>query len=420
MPLTYAEKSELSSLLAARRGLLNNITSHMSIRDMNPTESARLDSLYGQVAKLDERIAMLENAMSADIPAGGAGSLTAGRQSKPWPIAGNSTSGSSDSDCLRAWLRNGLPGEQSSDREILENRGYNGNSHALEFRANLSTGGSGAGAEIVPTGFYAEVQRALKAVAPIRELAKIIASDTGENLRIPINDDTSNTGAIVAENVEHTALDMSFTEISLGAYTYSSKLVKCSNELLQDTGIDLATFLGAQLGERIGRAQESHFLTGSGSSQPQGLITAASTTSAASATSLAINDLLNLMSAIDPAYIYNSGSVAWMMHPTVWTALRKLQDSQGRQLIGDVSAGTEPVLFGYPVRLTSSMDSTFAATKKTILFGNFSYYAIRDVANLVVARSVDRYFEFNQTAFLALQRTDAKVLNAAAFRVLLH
>ena len=66
------------------------------------------------------------------------------------------------------------------------------------------------------------------------------------------------------------------------------------------------------------------------------------------------------------------------------------------------------------------MDSTFVATKKTVLFGNFDYYAIRDKANLVVARSADRFFVFNQTAFLALQRTDAKVLNAAAFRVLVH
>ena len=93
-------------------------------------------------------------------------------------------------------------------------------------------------------------------MAPLRGICKLIQSDSGETLRIPINDDTSNTGSIIAENAEHTALDMSFTEIILGAYTYSSRLVKCSNELLQDTGIDLAAFLGQQLGERIGRAQD--------------------------------------------------------------------------------------------------------------------------------------------------------------------
>ena len=168
------------------------------------------------------------------------------------------------------------------------------------------------------------------------------------------------------------------------------------------------------------RIQEQHFLTGTGSSQPEGIITAASTTTAASATAIGINDLITLMNAVDPAYKNTGGKVAFVMHQTVWSALRKLQDSQGRQLISDIQAGQAPELFGYPVLLTSGMDSTFVATKKTVLFGNFDYYAIRDVANLVVARSADRFFEFNQTAFLALQRTDAKCLNAAAFRVLVH
>ena len=424
--LTHAEKSELSAMRAERRGYLNQITSLTSSRDMAPADVARVDELYAKIAAMDARLSDLENAASGDLPASVDGNMIAsngsrsmGRRSQAWPVGNSNRANTSDSEVLRAWLRHGLPSERDSDRETLQNRGYNPSANALEFRANLSTGGSGAGAELVPQSFYAEVQRALKNVAPLRGFCKIITSDTGETLRIPVNDDSSNSGAIVAENAEHTALDMTFTEISLGAYTYSSRLVKCSNELLQDSGIDLAQFLGTQLGERIGRIQEQHFLTGSGSSQPEGIITAASTTTAASATAIGINDLVTLMNAVDPAY-KTGGKVAFVMHQTVWSALRKLQDSQGRQLISDIQAGQAPELFGYPVLLTSGMDSTFVATKKTVLFGNFDYYAIRDVANLVVARSADRFFEFNQTAFLALQRTDAKCLNAAAFRVLVH
>ena len=423
--LTTSEKSELSAMRAQRRGYLNQITG-LTSRDMSADQMAKVDELYQKIAEMDARLSDLENAASGDLPASVDGSMIAsngnrsqGRRSQAWPIGNNSRATGSDSDILRAWLRHGLPCEQDRDRETLQNRGYNPSVNALEFRANLSAGGSGAGAELVPKSFFAEVQRALKNVAPLRGICKLIQSDSGETLRIPINDDTSNTGTIISENAEHTALDMSFTEISLGAYTYSSRLLKCSNELLQDTGIDLAAFLGQQLGERIGRAQEAHFLTGSGSSQPEGVITAASTTTAASATAIGINDLITLMNAVDPAY-KTGPKVAFCMHQTVWSALRRLQDSQGRQLISDIQAGQAPELFGYPVLLTSGMDSTFVATKKTVLFGNFDYYAIRDVANLVVARSVDRFFEFNMSAFLALQRTDAKCLNASAFRVLVH
>ena len=425
--LTTSEKSELSAMRAQRRGYLNQITS-LTSRDMSPDQMAKVDELYQKIAEMDARLSDLENAASGDLPASADGSMIAssngnrsmGRRSQSWPIGSNSRASGSDSEVLRAWLRHGLPCEQDRDIETLQNRGFNPSANALEFRANLSTGASGAGSELVPKSFYSEVQTALKNVAPLRGICKIIQSDTGETLRIPVNDDSSNSGVIIAENAEHSALDMSFTEISLGAYTYSSRLVKCSNELLQDSGIDLAQFLGQQLGERIGRIQEQHFLTGTGSSQPQGIITAASTTTAASATAITINDLITLMNAVDPAYKKTGGKTAFVMHQTVWSALRKLQDSQGRQLISDIQAGQAPELFGYPVLLTSGMDSTFVATKKTVLFGNFDYYAIRDVANLVVARSADRFFEFNQTAFLALQRTDAKCLNASAFRVLVH
>ena len=309
--LTTSEKSELSSMRAERRGFLNQITS-LTSRDMAPADMARVDELYAKIAAMDARLSDLENAASGDLPASADGSMIAsngsrsqGRRSQAWPVGNSNRATGSDSEVLRAWLRHGLPCEQDRDRETLQNRGFNPSANALEFRANLSTGGSGAGAELVPKSFYAEVTRALKNVAPLRGVCKIIQSDTGETLRIPVNDDSSNSGAIVAENAEHTALDMSFTEISLGAYTYSSRLVKCSNDLLQDSGINLAQFLGQQLGERIGRIQETHFLTGTGSGQPEGVITAASTTTAASATAIGINDLIALMNAVDPAYKKN-------------------------------------------------------------------------------------------------------------------
>ena len=124
--LTYAEKSELSSLLAARRGVLNQITSSMSQRDMNPMESKKVDDLYTKVAELDQRIAQLENAQSADIPVSdpnannmvASGGRSMGRLSQPWPIGNNSRTGS-DSDILLTWLRHGLPCEQDRDRETL-------------------------------------------------------------------------------------------------------------------------------------------------------------------------------------------------------------------------------------------------------------------------------------------------------------
>jgi HK97 family phage major capsid protein len=126
------------------------------------------------------------------------------------------------------------------------------------------------------------------------------------------------------------------------------------------------------------------------------------------------------LAAIDPAWLTNNGSVAWMMHPSIWAAIRKLNDSTGRPLVGEVTTGANLNLLGYPVVLTNGMDSTIASTKKTVLVGAFNQYAIRDVGGVQLFRDASQYFTRDQVAFVAYQRTDAKILQSGAFRVLLH
>jgi HK97 family phage major capsid protein len=404
--------TEISKLLNERRQILSEI------RALTPDEQAKMDALTAQVADIDARVMLLEEAAGAE-PAPEAVRAGSNRMTRDIPLEHRAMNNApTDSDILRSWARSGTPAERSDDREKLAKRGFSSNSAALTFRAQ-STSGS-AGGYTVPQGFLAEVSATLKAVAPIRNLARVITTAGGETLKIPACDDTSNTGAIVAENVAYAEQDLAFTEISMGSHKYTSKMVRVSNELIDDSGIDLGSFLAAQLGERIGRAQEAHFLTGSGSGQPQGVITAATSVNAGSATAIAVSDLFNLIKDIDPAFIGNNQSVAWMMNPQVFYTIRKLLDTNGRPLLGDVGNGAEMTLLGYPVILTSGMDSTIVASKKSVLFGAFNQYLIRDVSDIVVARSVDRYFELNQTAFVAYQRTDAKALQAGAFRVLLH
>ena len=413
------------SLVAKRRGLVNRMESMSSKRELTPDEQAAWDSLVAQVEQIDQRLNDLEQAMADDIQSE-ANSISrlellrrsnSNRQiSRAW--IGNS-SAVADGEVLRSWLRIGTPAEADADRELLVRAGH-GVGNSLEFRA-LSKG-AGVGAEIVPQSFYDVVNEAMKAYSPVRQLAQIISTTSGEDLRVPSVDDTSNTGAIIAEGTADTEQDVAFTEIVLKSYTYSSKIVRVSNELLADSGIDLAAYLGRILGERIGRAQASHFLTGTGSGQPQGVITAAGSVSAGSATAIAVNDLINLVSAVDRAYLADgsSNSIGWLMHPTIYGVIRKLADSTGQPIIQPVQDRGPASLLGYPVYFAPEMDSTLVATKKTVLFGNFNFYAIRDAGPLSVARSADRYFEYRQEAFMALYRTDAKVLQAGAFKVLVH
>lgn len=430
-------------LLEQRAQKYSRMTAIMNKRELTPAEAAEFDALAAQVDSIDKRLAGVETYVGydssiedpAEAPpidptmAGTAGRSLAlmhsRRKTMPGAI-GNSLIGTygqrhrpGDSDSLRAWLRCGTPLEQPQDRGLLHQAGHSGNSSALEFRG-LGTTPDSAGGYTIATSVYNQVSKTLKNYSPVRSLAQILNTSTGEPLRVPRCDDTSNSGAIVSEGSAHAEQDAVFSTVTMGAFTYSSKMVRVSNELLADSQIDLAQFLGEILGERLGRIQANHFLLGNGTTEPQGVIAGASTVAAASATTINADDLINVAAAVDPSYLADIENVAWVMHPTIFSLIRKLKDSYGAYLVQPITELGPPNLLGYPVRFASEMDSTTAATKKTVLFGNFRQYLIRDAGTLTVARSNERYFEYNQSAFIALYRTDAKLLQAGAFRTLLH
>jgi HK97 family phage major capsid protein len=91
-------------------------------------------------------------------------------------------------------------------------------------------------------------------------------------------------------------------QLVLDAWKYTSDKVLVSVELMQDNSINLPQLLGRLLGERLGRATNLHFTTGTGTGQPNGIVTAATFTQATtgSSTSITLTNLVNLYHAVDP------------------------------------------------------------------------------------------------------------------------
>ena len=59
-------------------------------------------------------------------------------------------------------------------------------------------------------------------------------------------------------------------------------------------------------------------------------------------------------------------------------------------------------------------------SKKTVLFGDYSKFVIRDAQDINIVRMDERYGEYGQVAFTALSRSDSKVLVSAAIKHILH
>lgn len=308
----------------------------------------------------------------------------------------------------------GLSGLDVDDRKIVQARMLS----QQELRA-LTTGTGSSGGYTVPEGFGDRVIEAMKQFGGIANVATELPTASGNDLPFPANDDTSNVGAIIGENTANDEQDLAFTQKVLGAYMYTSKIVRVPFQLMQDTAIDLEGFLARKLGERIGRASAAHFATGTGTGQPQGVtVGAGAGATAAAAAAIAFNDLVELEHSVDPAYRQFGGR--FVFNDTTLKLLQKTVDGESRPLwLPGVGGAVPPSIYGYPYTIDQGMPNV-GASAKSVAFGLMSEYYVRRVQGIQMLRLVERYAEYFQVGFIAYARMDGAVMNSGAIKVLTH
>lgn len=272
-----------------------------------------------------------------------------------------------------------------------------------------------AGGYLVPNGWGGELLEAMKAFGGMRDVATIITTAGGNPLPWPTVDETSVEGEIVAENESATEQDASFGTTSLGSRKYSSKIFTIPFELLQDQGpgIDVEAFIRRAAAMRIARITNRHFTVGSGSGQPEGIVTgsaAGKVGATGKATAFDFDDLYDLEHSVDPAYRSLPG-VGFMFHDTTLRFMKKLKDADGRPLWVPGYTTKEPdVLNGYRYKINQHMP-VMAANAKSVLFGDLSSYMIRDIMQVTLFRFDDSAFiKKGQIGFLAWSRHDGKLV----------
>lgn len=291
-----------------------------------------------------------------------------------------------------------------------------------EYRAQ-SEGTNTAGGYLVPQGFRRKLVERMKAFGGIANAAEEITTTEGNLLPYPTVDDTGNVGEIVAEGGTFAAgADLVFAQRTLSAYKYmaggaGNLPLKVSWELLQDSAFDVSSFVARKLGERIARVQATHFATGTGSGQPQGIVTPITTSGTIG--TLALADLVATILFLDPAY---RAGASWLMNDATYGTVMGLNDSTGRPLLTGVNDGitgalTQPRLLGYPVIIDQAMPAK-ATGAKFLAFGNIAEtYVVRRVKDVTLVTLNELYAANGQTGFMAWARADGAVQNPNAIVV---
>jgi HK97 family phage major capsid protein len=359
--------------------------------------NAEMDTLTSQIER-DERL--LQVRASAAVTQSTTNAQT---------TDANRADGTQYRDAFMAWLRGGMENVEPEQRQVLRQ-----GQHVLsgEEKRALSIINAAAGGFTVPDATMGAIVEAMLPYSGMRQSrATIDRTGSGNDWPIPTTDDTSNTGVRLAEGVQVTEQDVAFGQKILHAYVYTSKMVRVPLTFLQDSSIsDVEAFLTKTLGTRLGRITNTEFTTGTGNVMPEGVATASVLgVTAAANNAITVDEMTNLEHSVNTAY---RRQAEWMFADTTLLFLKKLKDGEGRPLWQPGLAVREPdMILGHPYVVNDDV-AAIGAAAKSVLFGDFSYYHIRDVGGITVVRFAERYMDYLETAFMAFSRHDGALIDA--------
>jgi HK97 family phage major capsid protein len=354
-------------------------------RDLTAEENAKYENIS---ADLDSRAKVIETLKADAEREIRAAESMQGFENQARPVA-EVRNEKNDADAIRALARGEIRSFNFEKRDVTKG----------------STGSP------VPTSFYDQVILLARTVGPMLETSTILNTAGGENLQIPSLSAYS-TGTVTSEGNAIGESDPTFNNfVTLGAYKYSF-LTQVSRELVEDAGVDILGFLATQTGNAMGYAVNNALTVGTGTVQPNGIVTQAG--SAVTGTSLnpTADNLIDLVYSIETVGRRLPGT-GFQMNSASIANVRKLKDGAGQYLFTpSLSADARDLLLGYPIFENPAMASA-ASAAKPVIFGNLPSYYVRQVGGLKLDRSDDFAFSNDLITFRSTFRVDGALIQTS-------
>ena len=262
----------------------------------------------------------------------------------------------------------------------------------------------------VPTSFYDQVIMLARAVGPMLSVGTTLATNGGENLQIP-RLTTYSSGTVNAEAATLGESDPAFSAfITLSAYKYGF-LTQVSRELIEDSGVNVLDLLAMNCGNALGFAVNTALTTGTGTVEPNGVVTAAGsgiTGGTGLSGAFTYANLVNLYYSLDPAARALPGT-GFMAKGSSIAAMRTLQDGSGRFVFEpSMAASTPDRILGVPLIENPAMAAA-ATSAKSVIAGHFPSYYVRTVGGIRLDRSDDFAFSADLVTFRCTFRVDGNL-----------
>jgi len=281
------------------------------------------------------------------------------------------------------------------------------------LKAAMGEDTAGVGGYLVPDDFFAGIIEKRNELSIPRRAGATILQTSRDVLNIPI-EATSQT--YFAQSA-HDMAAVNEDEPTIGQATATvfdfTKLVKVSEDLLEDSAANLNQFLANSFGRWMAMTENRNALIGTGTTAPQG-VTVGGTAA------LTFDDTNSIAAAEIPELYHKLAGqyrdrAVWTMNDDTLGMLRGLASSNvftfGAHEINEESVMGKRAF-------TSTYMPKYTTTKyKAIVFGDWSMYALVERKGLTIRRLNELYAGNRQVGLLAVFRHGGVVLQSEAFAI---
>ena len=274
------------------------------------------------------------------------------------------------------------------------------------------------GGYLVPDDEYGKIIARRDEESLISRLGLLRVNTNRDKYNFPTEATSLSKFTIVAEegDISPAEDEPVFGQEAVTVYNFK-KLIKVSEEVLEDENSGLEMFLNNAIGRALADTENYYALIGAGTTEPEGAFTGGTA-------ALTLDDDVTIAAAEIPELMgklgspYHNGAV-WVMNPATWFYLKGLtgnsfQFTDGMARLSGTVDG--PTLEGYPVVLNSNVQAYSTKSHNSLLFGNFNYMGFVTNRGLRIRRLNELYAGTGQVGILVNYRFGCGVLQQEAFQ----
>lgn len=283
----------------------------------------------------------------------------------------------------------------------------------LEMRdaTNLTKGDNGA---VIPKTIANRIIETVKELSPIYALCD--KYDVHGTLSIPVWGDNGSDNITCAYASDFTALTShsgKFTNVELTGFL-AGALTKIGDTLIGNADFDITSFIVRKTAESIAEFLEKELIVGT-TNKMTGILAATSALTAASATAITADEIIDLEMSIPEVYSRNA---CFIMHKSTMAALRKLKNTNGDYLLQrNFAEGKGWEILGHRVYVSENMP-TMAAGKKPIVFGDMTGLCCKTNGGIELKVLRERFADEHATGVIGWIEADSKIVNSQKLRLI--